>query len=158
MRKHILIVGLVLVSLLGFASWVLFRQPPPRPNVTVRFSGYTNDVTGTRLAVFAVSNNSSVAVLRLSHYRIQIPTAPRWTDVSEGWLSSGGSVLPAGGVEAITVPAATNLSWRVSFSISPDVGIVRTVLSSIAEASRSVGFHPRYRKMSYGVSCDWIGE
>lgn len=158
MRKHMLIVGFVLVSLLGFASWVLFRSPPPRPNVTVKFSGYTNDVAGTRLAVFAVSNSSSAAVLRLSHYRIQIPTTFRWTDVSEGWLSSGGSVLPAGGGETIVVPAATNHSWRVTFSVNPDVGIVRTVLGSIAEASRSVGFRPRYIRMNYGVSCDWIGE
>ena len=158
MRKHSFIVGLVLLSLLGFAWWVLFRPPPPRPNVTVKFRGYTNDVTGTRLAVFAVSNSSSDAVLRLSHYRIQIPTSPRWTDVSEGWLSSGGSVLPAGVVEAIVVPAATNHSWRVTFSVSPDVGTVRSVLGSIAEASRSVGFRPRYVKMNYGVSCDWIGE
>lgn len=158
MRKHALIVGLIFLFLLGFASWVILRPPPPRPNLTVRLSGYTNDVSGTRFAVFAVSNRSSDAVLRLSHYRIQIPTQNRWTDVSEDGLSSGGSALPAGGVETITIPAATNLSWRVSFSFSPDVGVVRTVLSSLSEASRSVGFSPRYRKMSYGVSCDWIGD
>jgi hypothetical protein len=112
-------------------------------------SGYTNDVGGARLAVFAVSNSGSDAVLRRSHYRIQIPISNRWADVSEDWLASGGSVLPAGGVDVVAIPVATNLSWRVSFLFSTDVGVLRNVLGSIAEASRSAGFRPRYRPTSF---------
>jgi hypothetical protein len=157
MSKHVLTVGVVVVALISLFTWAILRPRPPRPNVTVRLSGYTNDIGGARLAVFAVSNSGSDAVLLRSHYRIQIPVSNRWADVSENWLVSG-SVLPAGGVDVVTIPTVTNLSWRVSFLFNTDVGVLRTVLGSIAEASRSVGFRPRYRPTSYGIASERIGE
>jgi hypothetical protein len=156
--KHAITVGVVVVSLLSLFTWAILRPQPLRPNVTVKLSGYTNDSGGARLAVFVISNSSSDAVLRRSHYRIQTPVSNRWADVSEDWLASGGSVLPAGGVELVSIPVATNVSWRVSFLFSADVGVLRTVLGSIAEASRSAGFRPRYRPTSYGIASERIGK
>jgi hypothetical protein len=160
LTKRVLIItfGLIPFALVGLVAWAALQPPPARPNVIVAFVGYTNDATGTRLAAFTVRNTSPSAVRRLPRYRIQIPTATRWTNLSVGWLPGGGSVLPAGFSETVTVPAATNQSWRVSLSVSPEVGIVRDVMSSIAETARSAGLRTRYRKMSYSVQCDWIGE
>jgi hypothetical protein len=157
-KQTLILLGLILVALLGLVTWAVLQPPAARPNVTVRFAGYTNDTTGTRLAVFTVSNTGPSAVRRLSNYRIQIPTATRWTNLSARLLSGGGSVLQAGSSETVTVPAATNQSWRVSLSVSPEVGSMPDMRGSIAEAARLAGLPTRYRNMSYGVPSDWIGE
>jgi len=157
-KQTLIILGLILVALLGLVTWAVLQPPAARPNVTVRFAGYTNDTTGTRLAVFTVSNTSPSAVRRLSNYRIQIPTATRWTNLSARLLSAGGSVLQAGSSETVTVPAATNQSWRVSLSVSPELGSMADMRGSIAEAARLAGLPARYRNMSYGVPSDWVGE
>jgi hypothetical protein len=161
-KQTLIILGLILVALLGLVTRAVLLPPAAPPNVTVRFAGYTNDTTGTRLAVFTVSNTSPSPVRRLSNYRIQIPTATRWTNLSARLLSGGGSVLQAGSSETVTVPAATNQSWRVSLSVSPEVGSMAdmraAMMGSIAEAARLAGLPARYRNMSYGVPSDWIGE
>jgi hypothetical protein len=157
-KQTLIVLGLFLVALLGLVTWAVLQPPAACPNVTVRFAGYTNDTTGTRLAVFTVSNTSPSAVQRLSHYRIQIPTATRWMNLAEGWLSGSGSVLQAGSSETVTVPAATNQWWRVSLSVSPEVGSMGDMMGSIAEAARFAELPARYRNMSYRVPSDWIGE
>ena len=158
-KLTLIVLGLFLLALLGLVTGAVLQPPAACPNVTVRFAGYTNDTTGTRLAVFTVSNTSPSAVQRLSHYRIQIPTATRWMNLAEGWLSGSGSVLQAGSSETVTVPAATNQSWRVSLSVSaPKFGSMGDMIGSIAEAARFAGLPARYRNMSYGVPSDWIGE
>ena len=161
-KQTLIILGLILVALLGLVTRAVLLPPAAPPNVTVRFAGYTNDTTGTRLAVFTVRNTSPSPVRRLSNYRIQIPTATRWTNLSARLLSGGGSVLQAGSSETVTVPAATNQSWRVSLSVSPEFGSMAdmraAMMGSIAEAARLAGLPARYRNMSYGVPSDWIGE
>ena len=157
-KRTFIVLSLILVAVVAVVTWAALQPPAARPNVTVRFASYTNDTTGSRVAAFTVSNASPSAVRLLSHYRIQIPTVARWTNLSGGWLPRGASVLPARSSETITVPATTNQSWRVSLSVSPDVGIVRDMMGSIAEAAHFAGLRTRYRKMSYGVQCDWIGE
>jgi len=156
-KQTLIVLGLILVAL-GLVTWAVSQPPAAPPKVTVRFAGYTNDTTGTRLAVFTVSNTSPSAVRRLSNYRIQIPAGNRWSNLSARLLSGGGSVLPAGSSETVTVPAATNQSWRVSFSVGPEVGITGVMMGSIAEAARFVGLPARYRNMNYGIPSDWIGE
>jgi len=157
-RQTLLIVGAILVILVVLVTWAVFQPPAAAPKVTVSFAGYTNGSTGSRLAAFTVSNAGPSATLRLSHYRIQIPTATRWTNLSDGWVSGGGTVLSAGTSERITVPAATNQPWRVSLSVSPEVGVIGDAMGWFAETARSVGMRARYRKSSFGVQCDWIAE
>lgn len=157
-KRTLIVLGLILAALAVLFTWAALQPPPARANVTVMFAGYTNDTAGARFAAFTIINPGPSAVRRLSHYRIQIPTATRWTNLSVCWFSGGGSILPAGSSETVTVPAPTNQSWRVSLSVSPEVGIVCDVMGSIAEAARFAGLRTRYRRMSYGVQCDWIGE
>ena len=157
-KQTLIVLGLMLVALLGWVTWAVLQPPAARPNVKVRFAGYTNDTTGTRVALFTVSNTSPSAVRRFSNYRIQIPTGAWWTNLSAGLLSGGGSVLQAGSSETLTVPAATNQSWRVSLSVNAEVGIMGDIMGSIAEAARSAGLPIRYSNISYGVRSDWIGE
>ena len=123
-KQTLIVLALILVALLGWVTWAVFQPPAARPNVKVRFTGYTNDTTGIRIALFTVSNIGPSAVRRFSNYMIQIPTGARWTPVSAGLLSGNGSVLQAGSSETVTVPAATNQSWRVSISVNPEVGIM----------------------------------
>lgn len=157
-KQTLIVVGLLLLALVALLTWAVLQPPAARPNATVRFVGYTNDTTGIRLAMFTISNASPSAVRRLSNYRIQIPTAGRWWNLSARLLSGGGSVLQAGSAETVTVPAVTNQSWRVSFSVSPELGIMGDTMGSIAEAARSAGLPVRYRNISYGVPSDWIGQ
>jgi len=157
-KQTLIVLGLFLVPLLGLVTWVVLQPPLASPHVTVRFAGYTNDTTGTRLAVFTVSNASPSAVQRLSHYQIQIPAATRWMNVAEGRLSDSGSVLQGGSSETVTVPAATNQSWRVSLSVSPELRRMGDMMGSLAKAARVAGLPARYRNTSYGVPSDWIGE
>jgi hypothetical protein len=158
MKRTLIVLSLIFATLAGLLAWAIIQPPAARPNVTVTFVGYTNNTTGARLAAFMVSNASPSAVRRLSHYRIQIPTTTRWTNLSEGWFAGGGLEMPARSSETVTVPAVTNQPWRVSLTVSPEVGIVRDLMGSIAETARSAGLRTRYRNMSYGVQCDWIGE
>jgi hypothetical protein len=160
MNKRTLIVfGLILVIFAGLLTRVALQPPAARPSATVAFIGYTNDTTGTRLAAFTVSNASPSAVRRLSHYRIQIPTSKRWTNISDGYISGGTAVLPPGGSETVTVVAPTNHAlWRPWFVVSPGVGVVSDTMGAVADAAHAVGLRTRYRKRMYGADCDWIRE
>lgn len=156
MTKQTFIVLALIVGIpVGLVTFALFQKPLKRPNMTVTFMGYTNDTSGTRLASFAVSNAGPSTVQRTSHYWIQIPTAKRWTNLSDGWLV--GSVLAPGSSETVVIPAATNQSsWRVSFYVSAEVGLMRDVMRSTAQLARDAGLRPRYRPVNYGVQSEWI--
>lgn len=158
-KPALIVFGLTLLLIASVLTWAALQPPAPRPKVSVTFSGYTNDSKGARLAAFTVRNASLSPVLRLSHYRVQVPTSKRWTNFAEGWFSAGTSVLPAGGSETITIVAPTNQpSWRPSISVTPDVGRTRDALNGVSVAARSLGLPMRYRKMTYGECSDWISE
>ncbi|HVV72392.1 MAG TPA: hypothetical protein VHI52_12985 [Verrucomicrobiae bacterium] len=157
-RQTLAVLGLSLVAVLGWFTWAALQPPAARPNVKVRFAGYTNDTIRGRVAMFTVTNTGSSAVRRFSNYMVQIPTGARWTTLSAGLLPGNGSVLQPGSSETVTIPAATNQSWRVSLSINPEVGIMSDLMGSIAKAARSARLPIRYRNISYGVPSDRIGE
>ena len=153
--------ALAVVLITAFLGWwALSQRPEAPPNVTVTLLGYTNDATGARLAAFAVSNLSPSAVWLQSHYRVQTPTATRWTNLANGWLPGGSRLLNTGTSQTIAVPllGTTNRPWRVSLSVSPDVGFVRETMEKTVVPLRSVGLKTRHYKANYGVCCDWIRE
>jgi hypothetical protein len=152
-------IGVIFLAVAGLFVCVALQPPSTRPRVTIAFGGYTNDAAGRRLAAFTVSNASLSAVRRLSHYRIQILTSTRWTNISGGWLSGGASILPPSGAETVMVVAPPNqTSWRPWFAVSPDVGMVKDMMGSVIDAARSLGLPTRYRKTMYGAYSDWISE
>jgi hypothetical protein len=154
----LIVLGLFVLASVALVTTALFRPQPPRPAVTAAFLGCTNDNAGTRLASFTVSNQGPSAVRRLSDYRIQIPTAQRWTNLYDGYLTGGSSVLPSGRSEIVTVVAPTNQpSWRPWFRVNPDVGVVSDTVKAVVDAARAAGLTRRYRK-TFGVDCDWVRE
>src|SRR5271154_5871590 len=111
MRKTtiILFVLLVVCALLAWVAYqVAFQPPPGRPNVSVSLLGYTNDTSGTRLAMIAVTNLGTSTVLV---YRgcIGIPASAEF----RGWTPVGNfipwhSMLDGGASGTFTIPPPTN--------------------------------------------------
>ncbi|MCI0539087.1 MAG: hypothetical protein L0Z50_28095 [Verrucomicrobiales bacterium] len=151
-KRTLIIAGLFAI---GMMVWVAFQREPREPQASVTFLGYTNDATGTRLATFVHSNLNSFVVRRRAHYWIELPTSAGGTNQASCWFSSGND-LKARAFEIVAVPGPTNQpSWRVSLSVTPDVGIV-------TEAMDFVGFiffgfqSPFPQRRSYEVRSDWI--
>ena len=158
-KRILIIVALVALVISVMVVVVALQRPGQPPTVSVTFLAFTNDIVGTRLATFALSNLGASAIRRQSHYTIQTPTPMRWTNYAEGWVAGGTRILRAGASEAVSIPAPTNQpSWRVSLSVSLDVGVVRDMMDMVVVALRNLGFQTRYRKMNYGAEGDWIRE
>jgi hypothetical protein len=99
-----------------------------QPRASVTFLGFTNDASGTRLANFAITNLSQIAVVREPKYLIWVPTLFRGWTPSSGSLMASGRVLQPGASEIVTIkPPAAQTAWRVSFYVCNDVGIKRLV-------------------------------
>ena len=73
---RLLVLPVLIVA--GFYVWGASQPPPTRPNVSVSVLGYTNDGSGVRLAVVAVTNLSSLPVfVYLPTIQIKAPDAFR---------------------------------------------------------------------------------
>lgn len=147
-----LIIGLIVVLLMGIAA-----QPPAgRPKVSVRFLSYTNDTTGNRLALFAVSNMGASAVLRAPYYEIQTLTPEGWM-VQSGGLLPKGTQIKAGSSEILAFPPATNQSpWRVWIRFFPDAGLAGKFKRGASMTLMLVGLPTRYRVKWYMIESDRI--
>ena len=143
----------VIVVIIGaLAAWVLFQSPrqrsPNRPDASVTFLGYTNDAPGRRLARFAVTNLSALAVARSPKCLIWIaPSAGGWAPQSvvlfPGFPRS--RVLGAGTSEIVTIAPPTNQSpWRISLYVSDDVGPAWIIKRLVNAALLRVGLPARY--------------
>ncbi|HEV2207197.1 MAG TPA: hypothetical protein VG167_00355 [Verrucomicrobiae bacterium] len=72
-KQTLMVLGLILVVFLGLVTLAVLKPLAARPNVTVRFAGYTNDTTGTRLAVFTMDFTESRCFASPSlHHPIQL--------------------------------------------------------------------------------------
>jgi hypothetical protein len=156
MRKaavRITIAALILGVLVGVILIHMVYQPPPgRPDFSVSFLGYTNDVSGVRLARFVITNHNSSAVIRqLSGVFTQAPTEP------SAWPLSGVAELGSGASETFTVRPPTNqYPWQVSVIVYPDARMARAIKETLAEALRAVRLKPQYRVRFYGFRSEWI--
>jgi hypothetical protein len=149
-------VGAVAVILAGLLTCAIYRPVPERPNVEINFVGYSNDISHSRLGVLLMTNKGSSAVVRDSHYRIQIPTDARWTTVSKGWLGAG--AINAAGSEMVSVPAPTNHEWRILLSARSQDTMLGDILGSVLEAARAAGLRVRPSRTSYGFYSEWIQQ
>ena len=133
MRKTFIIIGGVL--LVAFALWLVLVAGQRRtewPKVSVTVLGYTNDATGSRFAVFGVTNLSQLAVIRRAGYWIQTPGAVPQNGSNLCWkLFTAGrkSRLLPGEAETLLVVIPTNQSsWRISMMVSYPESMARTVV------------------------------
>jgi hypothetical protein len=119
MRKRTrIIVGLVLAAVAVFIAALVLLQPTPKLPITVSFLGHTNDTNGLRLAMFAVTNHSTVTVRRWGLFHPESRRQP-------GQLSTihlGPNVfLQPKQSEVVSVPAPTNQeAWRLVLDFSRD--------------------------------------
>jgi hypothetical protein len=154
MRKITLVTfaGAVLLVLL---VWVIFWRGARGPiKVAVVFRGFTNDVTGSRLAAFGVTNLGGGRVFRWPFYAIEQSGVGSAT--SREQLSSG-LVLSPGQFSICLVPAPTNISlpWRAVLHFSADNW--RRKLAGLPSPVRGV---LQFRGLSTPVTeslSDWIG-
>lgn len=118
-RSHFMGTGkriIFALALLALAAAVILwpaTRPRPPLNVSVSFAGYTNDITGARLATFRVSNNSRVIIRRWGVFHPESKQQPRLLRT----LNCGPAAsLAPGQSEVIAVPTPTNQQpWRAVF-------------------------------------------
>jgi len=117
-RRTLIIAAWPLIALLGIAVAVKFAPQPAPLRVTVSFLGYTNDMTGAPLAKFAVTNQSTVRIMRWGSFHTENQQQP-----GPGPLISIGPdifLMPEQS-DVVIVPAATNRgAWRAVFHLSRD--------------------------------------
>lgn len=139
--------GLILIAVL---AWVALLPPLARPNLSLTFLGYTNDIGGGQLAAFAVTNlsASTVAVYRPM---IEIPAsnAPAGLafDHSHRPIRFY-SVLGSGASAQFTIPMPTNqLPWKLTLLADPDIGFGRAVKHFVTREGR---------RMPYEIQTHWF--
>jgi hypothetical protein len=148
-----IVVGVLALLAVALLAWVIFLPHPARlPNVSIKLLGYTNDSSGTQLAIITVTNLNSYRILV---YRptieIKAPTEPRgFTYYFQGGTNQWWqfrSVLDEGMSGSFRIPRPTNQSpWRLSFFVYNDLGPVQVLMRSVT--------HRRYHPFEiYG---DWI--
>ncbi len=138
------------VALLSTACRPSAPAPPVslQPHASVTFLGYTNDASGIRLASFAVTNQSQIAVVREAKYLIcgEMPLRG-WAPMSGGLLPRG-RVLKVGSSEIVSIkPPVTQTAWRVTFYIRNDFGMKRLIRAT----QRFLGRPSKYPSITYGA-------
>src|SRR5688572_20678563 len=107
MRRLFVYCGLVLIVAAAFVYWTVSQGASPL-KVAVHFAGFTND-SGTRMAVFAVTNVGNRTVWRWSACSVE------GGGVRASMFVGPSALLKAGATEVITFAAPTNLaSWRAT--------------------------------------------
>ena len=147
-------------------TWVVLRASLPpttraasSPNASVNFLGYTNDASGARLARFAVTNLSDIAVARSPKCLVCVAAPVGGWMPHSGVLLAAGSVLGVGASEIITIKPPTTLSpWRVSLYVSDEVGLAWAGKRFINAALHLIGRPGRYGAATRQVDSEGIGS
>jgi hypothetical protein len=153
MKKQTVIIAGLAVIVIGMVMSVAFR--PEKPPASVTLLGFTNDVAGTRLGRFVVSNLNSSVVRRQAGYWIELPTPTGGTNRASCWFSSSHD-LNARAFEVVAVPVPTNEpSWRVLLSIRTDLGRVTETMHAVG--FMVFGFRSTFlERKSYELRSDWM--
>src|SRR5947208_1291292 len=120
MRKIRLVIAACAVLLLLLVCVIFWNATPSAGpiKIAVAFSGFTNDVTGSRVAAFRVSNLGGVRLFRWPRYTIEESGGP--SPASRGSCGDG-AVLAPGESGICLLPAPTsNVPWRAVLNFSTD--------------------------------------
>lgn len=148
--KARIVLRILALTIVAFLAWVAFQPSPGRPNVSIKLLGYTNDTSGIRLAMIAVTNLSdSKIVVYLPRILIPSPTDARGFAYYDSYdRTQWHSELGAGEFGSFTIPPPTNQSlWKLSFYVYNDFGVAQ-VLKRL----------PVGRRMPYEIESEWIGS
>lgn len=150
MPKVRIVLRILALTIVAFLAWVALQPPPGRPNVSIKLLGYTNDTSGIRLAMIAVTNQSdSKIVVYMPRILIPSPADPRGFAYYDSHnLTQWHSELGAGESGSFTIPQPTNQSlWKLSFYVYNDFGVPQ-ILKRFAAG----------RRMPYEIASEWIGS
>lgn len=152
MPKARIVLRILAFTILAFLAWVAFQPSPGRPNVSIKLLGYTNtnDTSGIRLAMIAVTNLSpSKIVIYLPRILIPSRADPRGFAYYDSHdRTQWHSELGASESGSFTIPPPTNQSmWKLSFYVYNDFGVAQ-VLKRL----------PVGRRMPYEIESEWIGS
>jgi len=102
----------ILVGLMLALIVYLSARPVSALKIAVVFVGFTNDVTGSRVAKFKVSNDSGVKVVRWGAYRIDMEKDGRV--ICPTTFNANSFLLPEQSEVVELYPPETKGRWRVS--------------------------------------------
>ena len=155
--KNLTLTVIVIVGCFTLSAWVAFLPPPGRPNISISFLGYTNDVAGTRLARLAITNlNYSTIFAYNPSIEIQSPTEPRgytnyWPGYNQ-WQRLHSKLDEDASINFTIIPPTNQSPWRLRFLVYPDVGVTHGIIKGVVGFScMSVGLLPRYWRF---LPCD----
>jgi hypothetical protein len=158
MRKSKLIIGgiLLLALVLLAVPWTSTRSTAPlNRTLSFAFAGYTNDATGARLATFAVTNPTGVAIRRWAGCRIESQQQPGLCFMRS--LGGPAVSLAPGQSEVVALLAPTNQGpWRAVLFCSRDGW--RRRLSDLAFRSPIVPKRLRGIPVEYVTTSGWIEQ
>jgi hypothetical protein len=152
MPKIKIVLSALALIFVAFLAWVAFLPRSALPNVSIKLLGYTNDSSGTPLAMFAVTNLSPFTIFV---YRptiaIKAPTEPggftyyfqgdtnQWPQFHSelGGGMSGNLAIP---------PPVIQSPWRLSFLAYSDLGAAQIIKRFVTGR----------RYMPFEIQSDWI--
>jgi len=162
LKVTLLSAAVVITLLLVMLGWIARQPPAPQPKVSLRFLGYTNDASNSRVAIFTLTNAGPSTAHLLSGYRVYLhdaSTPSRRTRVSSGYLPGGARLLRPAASETLAVTPPTNqLPWYVLVSFRADEPPIRDMADSVLEGARSLGIRVRYRQPKYAVMSERLNE
>lgn len=86
--------------------------------VSGRFQYYSNDSSGSRVAVFKISNHSQLPIRRECYYELHVRSGSGWTNQPTVFLPGGkaGPVVRPNDSETFSIkPPAPGSRWRLCF-------------------------------------------
>jgi hypothetical protein len=156
LRRFLLLILLVLFLLTATAFFLIAFAPPApaRPDVGVTLLGYTNEISGDRLAIFEVTNRSGRTIhAYLPTIQIKSPTDPiGFTNYFHGGTNQWGrlhSRLDRGQsvqFQILAPPSTNHIPWRVQLNVYADFDLVNR-LRLVVFGRRN---HP------FQIESDWI--
>ena len=155
-QRPLLLLLLVLLLLTATAFFLVASSPPAidRPDVGVTLIGYTNEISGDRLAIFEVTNRSSRMIhAYLPTVQIQSASEPLgFTNYFHGgtnqWRRLHSRMRRGESVQfkILAPPAANSSPWRVTLNVYADFDLVQRLRRSVLGRRN----HPFY------FHSDWI--
>src|SRR5688572_7360864 len=146
-----LVLALMVLGVLALLLITPSRPPGDASAVSAKFLGYTNNAAGTRVAVFSITNRSSIAIRRQWYYEVQVLTNGTWKPQPTVRFRYGhGPVIAPKQSEIWTINApVAEGRWRVWFPYVEYHGPMRETKKWVRRELRGLGLPFKDSEPSY---------